>query len=201
MSRALIELAGEDVLCSLAEGGSELRLPYAAASDRLAAWSARYDAAAARDVEAELRAIGREMFTWLDDSDWASGWADEAGDRDLEIRVRRRDDGREIALLDAPWELLARDSGPLALDEAIRRGNRRTGPSRRPAGFGGRPVRGGGETDEALRVRQEEQLPVYERLGDVRSRAINLQQIAAALIATGGLEGASKKSTMRLPRP
>ena len=30
--------------------------------------------------------------------------------------MRRRDDPREVALLDAPWELLARDSGPLGLD-------------------------------------------------------------------------------------
>ena len=31
-----------------------------------------------------------------------------------------------------------------------------------------------GETDEALRIRQEEELPVYERLGDVRSRSVAL---------------------------
>jgi hypothetical protein len=30
-----------------------------------------------------------------------------------------------------------------------------------------------GETDEALRIRREEQLPVYQRLGDVRSRALS----------------------------
>ncbi len=35
-----------------------------------------------------------------------------------------------------------------------------------------------GQWDEALRIRQEEQLPVYERLGDVRSRAVTLGQIA-----------------------
>ena len=63
-----------------------------------------------------MLAIGREMFRWLDEALWASGWADGAGDRELEIRVRRRDDPREVALLDAPWELLARDSGPLGLD-------------------------------------------------------------------------------------
>ena len=63
-----------------------------------------------------MLAIGREMFRWLDEALWASGWADGAGDRELEIRVRRRDDAREVALLDAPWELLARDSGPLGLD-------------------------------------------------------------------------------------
>jgi hypothetical protein len=67
MSQGLIELVGDDVLCSVA-GGGETRLPYAAAADRLAAWAASYDAAAARDAEAELLAIG-----WLDEALWASG--------------------------------------------------------------------------------------------------------------------------------
>jgi hypothetical protein len=38
-----------------------------------------------------------------------------------------------------------------------------------------------GETDEALRIRREEQLPVYERLGDVRERAITIGKIADIL--------------------
>jgi tetratricopeptide (TPR) repeat protein len=38
-----------------------------------------------------------------------------------------------------------------------------------------------GETDEALRIRQEEQLPVYERLGDVRERAVTMGKIADIL--------------------
>ena len=42
-----------------------------------------------------------------------------------------------------------------------------------------------GETDEALRIRQEEELPVYERLGDVRSRAITMGKIADILQARG----------------
>ena len=115
MSRALIELVGEDVLCSVVDGAENV-CPIPLAAARLADWAARYDAAAARDAEAELLAIGREMFGWLDEALWASGWADGAGDRELEIRVRRRDDAREVALLDAPWELLARDTGPLGLD-------------------------------------------------------------------------------------
>ena len=45
-----------------------------------------------------------------------------------------------------------------------------------------------GDLDEALRIRREEQLPVYERLGDVRARAVALQKIASALLDTGGLE-------------
>ena len=42
-----------------------------------------------------------------------------------------------------------------------------------------------GETDEALRIRQEEELPVYERLGDVRERAITMGKIADILQARG----------------
>ena len=45
-----------------------------------------------------------------------------------------------------------------------------------------------GALDEALRIRREEELPVYERLGDVRSRAVTLQKIGAALIEDGGLQ-------------
>ncbi len=42
-----------------------------------------------------------------------------------------------------------------------------------------------GQTDEALRIRQEEQLPVFERLGDVRSKAVTMGQIADILQARG----------------
>jgi tetratricopeptide (TPR) repeat protein len=47
-----------------------------------------------------------------------------------------------------------------------------------------------GELDEALRIRQEEELPVYERLGDVRSRAITQGKIADVLQAQGQLDEA-----------
>ena len=35
-----------------------------------------------------------------------------------------------------------------------------------------------GDYDEALRIRQEVELPVYERLGDTRSTAVTMGQIA-----------------------
>jgi hypothetical protein len=35
-----------------------------------------------------------------------------------------------------------------------------------------------GDLDEALRIRQQEELPVFERLGDVRSRAVTMGKIA-----------------------
>ena len=42
-----------------------------------------------------------------------------------------------------------------------------------------------GDLDEALRIRTEEELPVYERLGDVRSLAIIQARIADILAALG----------------
>ena len=47
-----------------------------------------------------------------------------------------------------------------------------------------------GEFDEALRIRREEELPVYERLGDVRSRAVTMGKIADVLQARGEIDEA-----------
>jgi len=47
-----------------------------------------------------------------------------------------------------------------------------------------------GQLDEALRIRREEELPVYERLGDVRSRALTMGRIADILQARGQLDEA-----------
>ena len=40
-----------------------------------------------------------------------------------------------------------------------------------------------GRLDEALRIRREDELPVYERLGDVRSAALTRGKIATTLLA------------------
>jgi tetratricopeptide (TPR) repeat protein len=47
-----------------------------------------------------------------------------------------------------------------------------------------------GELEEALRIRREDELPVYERLGDVRSKAVTMGKIADILQARGELEEA-----------
>jgi len=47
-----------------------------------------------------------------------------------------------------------------------------------------------GELDEALRIRQEESLPIFEKLGDARLRAITLGQIADVFEARGELDEA-----------
>jgi phosphopentomutase len=42
-----------------------------------------------------------------------------------------------------------------------------------------------GQLDEALRIYQEEALPVYERLGDVHAKAFTMGRIADILQARG----------------
>ena len=49
-----------------------------------------------------------------------------------------------------------------------------------------------GQLDEALKIRNEEELPIYQRLGDVRSRAVTMGQIADILQARGQLDEALK---------
>ena len=47
-----------------------------------------------------------------------------------------------------------------------------------------------GELDEALRIRREEELPVFERLGDVRSKAVTMGKIADIHQARGEFDEA-----------
>ena len=49
-----------------------------------------------------------------------------------------------------------------------------------------------GDLEEALRIRREEEVPVYERLGDVRSLAMTKGKIADILRARGDLEEAMR---------
>ena len=51
-------------------------------------------------------------------------------------------------------------------------------------------LRARGELDEALRIRTEEQLPVFQRLGDVREVAVTQSRIADILEARGELDEA-----------
>jgi hypothetical protein len=61
-----------------------------------------------------------------------------------------------------------------------------------PPGHGACPAR-------ALRIRTQEQLPVYERLGDVRSKAVTQGKIADILQARGELDEALALHEQRLP--
>jgi hypothetical protein len=139
MSSGIIELNGEEIFCSIVAGGREARYRVAAVLDKLRGWAKRYDDASRVDREGDLAAIGLEMFAWLNErGGWASAWSAGAGDRSLEIVVPGDKSSAETALLDAPWELLGRETGPLALDDVqlfvvARRIGRRETP--RAAGF------------------------------------------------------------------
>jgi hypothetical protein len=58
------------------------------------------------------------------------------------------------------------------------------------AGFKADVLQARGDLDEALRIRREEELPVYERLGDVRAKAVTMGKIADVLAARGQLDEA-----------
>jgi tetratricopeptide (TPR) repeat protein len=47
-----------------------------------------------------------------------------------------------------------------------------------------------GQLDEALRIRREESLPVYQKLGDIRERAVTMGKIADIMSARGQLDEA-----------
>lgn len=55
-----------------------------------------------------------------------------------------------------------------------------------------------GELDEALRIRREDELPVYERLGEARSRAVAMGQIADILARKGDLAASRALQEERL---
>ena len=123
---AHIEHIGADLLCRAKSAPAELRIPGDQALGQLKEWAKRYAAAVRHDGEAELLAIGREMFAWLDSNGWASAWAKSTGPRALEIQVDDLDEALAQAMLDAPWELLAHRNGYLADDgiqifEVVRR--------------------------------------------------------------------------------
>ena len=59
-------------------------------------------------------------------------------------------------------------------------------------------VQARGDLDEALRIRREVQLPVYERLGDVRSAAVTWGQIGDIAFQRGDLDEAAALQGRRL---
>jgi hypothetical protein len=46
------------------------------------------------------------------------------------------------------------------------------------------------QIDEALRIRREEELPVYERIGDLRSKAVTMGKIANNFLQHGQIDEA-----------
>lgn len=118
-----------DDLPAVAGSGDGERTPLAALKD----WAARYGRAVEAGSDAALRAIGAEMFDWLDQGGALSSWV-ASGTRVLEIRVgATQDDGLAEALLDAPWEVLFREGAFLAEETALFSVARRIGAQETPA--------------------------------------------------------------------
>lgn len=75
---------------------------------RFEGWSDGYARAVETNDPPALFAIGSEMFAWLDESGSATTWVQSVGDRVLEVGVRDPGSEAAAALLDLPWEALAR---------------------------------------------------------------------------------------------
>lgn len=117
--KATLQILGADLLCrSPSSSVPESRIDGTTAITRLQGWAARYDQATLDGDEAELFAIGRALFDWINPNGWATTWAKASGPRQLEIVVDDPGEPLARALLDAPWELLAHEQGYLA-DDAV----------------------------------------------------------------------------------
>jgi hypothetical protein len=115
--KASIQILGTDILCRSHDSSTpESRLDGSSALALLQGWAKHYDIASRRGDEAALLVIGRGLFEWLDQTGWAKAWTRAGGPRQLEICVPSADSPLALALLDAPWELLAQGRGYLADD-------------------------------------------------------------------------------------
>lgn len=116
--KAIVQIVGADILCrGLGPQTLEYRIDGTNAQEKLHGWAARYSRATRLGDEAELLAIGSEKFDWLNSGGWAAAWAKAAGPRELEIWVDDPAKALARAILESPWELLARDSAYLADDD------------------------------------------------------------------------------------
>ena len=117
--QARITIVGNDILCSrgAARAGEETRIALTGETlARLTGWAERYGRIVRTGDPSPLLALGLEIFAWLDQGGWASGWARGTGDRVLEVAVEDPGTEAAAALLDLPWETLAREGGFLAAD-------------------------------------------------------------------------------------
>jgi tetratricopeptide (TPR) repeat protein len=117
--RARISIIGTDILCESErdEHASDSRIPLT--DDMLTSlkgYTQQYENAVGLDDPSLISALGATMFDWLDKGGWASRWVKGSGDRVLEIAVDNPEDDTASALLDMPWETLARNGDFLAAD-------------------------------------------------------------------------------------
>ena len=119
-----ISILGSDILCE-AEGSAPnapnatVRIPLTEATlSQLQRWTADYREAVRRNDPPALFALGRALFAWLDEAQWATTWVKGTGPRLLEIAVNEVDSPAATALLDLPWEIMAHGLDFLAGDPA-----------------------------------------------------------------------------------
>jgi hypothetical protein len=140
------------------------------------AWAATYQSLREKTgAEGQLIDLGRALYRWLDGNE---RWLDAllaAADPPLifEFQALGTTGATAKAFLQAPWEVLAEPDGSFVAGDAIRLycPLRRLGRAVEPAPPG-------------------DQLPVYERLGDVRAKAVAMGKIADVLEARGDLDEA-----------
>ncbi|MBM5817934.1 MAG: CHAT domain-containing protein, partial [Cyanobacteria bacterium K_Offshore_surface_m2_239] len=117
--RARIRLLGDDLLLRL-EGEEESdagRFPLTEATlARLREWTSRYRRSVRADDPSSLAAIGAELVAWLDAAGGMTRWLRGTGERWLEVAVDHGGTEAAAALLDLPWEVLARGGDFLAAD-------------------------------------------------------------------------------------
>jgi tetratricopeptide (TPR) repeat protein len=154
-------------------------------SATLTEWLARIEGATLRRVtpmEVDFASQCGPFPTWASAFERAVAHAEDDGERawflfqlgHLRLRSGRPDEAMEAAVESGRLAEKSRDEKCAA--EAI---------ALRADIFQAR-----GQLDEALRVRKEEELPVYERLGDVLARANTLDRVANILQALGQFDEA-----------
>ncbi|MDC0994003.1 CHAT domain-containing protein, partial [bacterium] len=114
--KAKLTTLGDDLLCQCDAG--EQRIPCDHVLESLQAQAKAYDNCLLRRSDDGLLEIGRTLFTLLDYDGWLSRWREGGGPSFLEIQVANIKDSFALALLDAPWELLA-DSSAYLVDDPV----------------------------------------------------------------------------------
>jgi hypothetical protein len=117
----LISIIGGDLLCERV-GVTPAALVRISLTDATLTqwqqWSSEYHHAVRSNDPPALFALGRRIFAWLDETQWATEWATGAGPRLLEIAVNEVESATATALLDLPWEIMAQGQDFLASDPA-----------------------------------------------------------------------------------
>ena len=188
----LAELAGNWPLLSDAAASAAFWLqsahrPHDAA--RIANWALQHLESKGAHPGVQLLRIGATLARQFGDGDGAK--------RLLERGLTASEGGTAQAMLWADWGTARASHGDP--DEALRWLEKARDEFQRLGDVRSRAVTMGkiadilqarGDLDEALRIRREEELPVYDRLGDVRERAVTMGKIADILQARGELDEA-----------